>query len=40
MAIKDAINVSTGCILDKDITAHIPLIAVNGGSCWFIVFNL
>jgi hypothetical protein len=31
MAIKDATNVSTGCISDKDITAQIPLIAVNGG---------
>jgi hypothetical protein len=31
MAIKDATNVNIGCISDKDITAHIPLIAVNGG---------
>jgi hypothetical protein len=31
MAIKDAINVNIGCILDKDITAQNALIAVNGG---------
>jgi hypothetical protein len=38
MAIKDAINVNIGCILDKDITAQNPLIAVNGGLYWFIIF--
>jgi hypothetical protein len=37
MAIKDAIKVNTGCICDNETTAHIPLIAVNGGSCWFIM---
>ena len=37
MAIKDAIKVNTGCICDNDTTAQIPLIAVNGGSCWFIM---
>jgi hypothetical protein len=31
MAIKDAIKVNIGCISDIDITAQIPLIAVNGG---------
>jgi len=36
MAIKDAIKVNTGCICDKDTIAQIPLIAVNGGSCWFM----
>ena len=33
MAINEAMNVSTGCICDNETTAHIPLIAVNGGSC-------
>ena len=40
MAIKDAINVNIGCILDKDITAQNPLIAVNGGLYWFIKYIL
>jgi hypothetical protein len=31
MAINEAIKVNTGCICDIDTTAHIPLIAVNGG---------
>lgn len=31
MAIKDAINVNIGCILDKDTTAQNPLMAANGG---------
>jgi hypothetical protein len=33
MAIIDAIKVKTGCISLKDITAQMPLIAVNGGLC-------
>jgi hypothetical protein len=31
MAISEAVKVNTGCISLKDITAQIPLIAVNGG---------
>lgn len=38
MAIRDAINVNTGCISVIDITAQMPLIAVNGGlSLRFII---
>jgi len=40
MAIKDAIKVNTGCMSVIDTTAQIPLIAVNGGLCWFIKYNL
>ena len=40
MAIKDAIKVNTGCICEIDTTAQIPLIAANGGSCWFINYIL
>lgn len=40
MAIIEARNVSTGCICDNDITAQIPLIAVNGGLFSFIKYKL